>query len=77
MDKGLHLPGGEGFTYFMCIISMVAPSHSSQSITAVSEVPLENASLWVRPRRRYLRYCYHSIFVLHLMNDKDRMIVIA
>jgi len=24
-------------------------------------------------RRRYLRYCYHSIFVLHLMNDKDRM----
>jgi len=34
-------------------------------------------SLWVRSRRRYLRYCYHSIFVLRLMNDKDRMIAIA
>jgi len=32
---------------------------------------------WVRSRRRYLRYCYHSIFVLHLVNDKDRMITIA
>jgi len=25
--------------------------------------------LSVRSRRRYLRYCYHFIFVLHLMND--------
>jgi len=33
--------------------------------------------LWVCSRRHYLRYCYHSIFVLHLMNDKDRMIAIA
>jgi len=23
--------------------------------------------LWVRSRRCYLRYCYHSIFILHLM----------
>jgi len=41
--------------------------------------------LWVHSRRRYLRYCYHSIFVLlilttyllllttYLMNDKDRI----
>jgi len=28
----------------------------------------------MRSRRCYLRYRYHSIFVLHLMNDKDRMI---
>jgi len=40
-------------------------------------VRAKNCQSDVRSRRRYLRYRYHSIFVLHLMNDKDKIIAIA
>jgi len=48
-----------------------------QSLCDLAFIHTANVITWlrVRSRRRYQRY--HSIFVLYLMNDKDKMIAIA
>jgi len=42
--------------------------------TFLPNLQISRLTLGMCSRRRY---CYHSIFVLHLMNDKDRMRTIA